>query len=84
MTEQVFQAYGAVALGGAASIGKSRQAISAFLKQWEPCKEAEIDNGSGLSWSTRISAKCFTQALQWSYRDFRNFADLLGSLFVGG
>jgi D-alanyl-D-alanine carboxypeptidase len=40
-------------------------------------------NGSGLSWGTQISSHCFVESLQNSYREFRVFADLLGSLPVG-
>jgi len=84
MAEQVFQAFGSSVLGGGASIGKSRQAAAAFLKKREACKDAILDNGSGLSWNSRLSAKCISETLQWTYRDFRVFADLLGSLPIGG
>lgn len=84
MTEQVFQGLGAAALGGPASISKSRQAASEYLKSREHCRDSDFDNGSGLSWKTRVSARCFADLLQNSYRDFRVFADLLGSLPVGG
>jgi D-alanyl-D-alanine carboxypeptidase/D-alanyl-D-alanine-endopeptidase (penicillin-binding protein 4) len=84
MTEQIFQAFGAAAEGGAASAEKSRKATKAYLQKWESCQNAIVENGSGLSWNNRISAKCFSDTLQASYRDFRAFADLLGSLPVGG
>jgi PBP4 family serine-type D-alanyl-D-alanine carboxypeptidase len=84
MTEQVFQAFGAAAMGGSASLEKSQQAMREFLNQRESCKAAVITNGSGLSWENRISAHCFVDTLQSTYRDFRVFADLMGSLPVGG
>ncbi|RZA03486.1 MAG: D-alanyl-D-alanine carboxypeptidase/D-alanyl-D-alanine-endopeptidase [Proteobacteria bacterium] len=84
MTEQVFLAYGAAAGGGGASIEKSRAGAKAFLDSKPGCAGAVMDNGSGLTWNNRISAKCFAEVLQGSYRDFLVFADLLGSLPVGG
>jgi len=84
MTEQIFQAFGAAAEGGTASVEKSRKAIKEYMQKRESCQNAIVENGSGLSWNTRISAKCFSDTLQASYRDFRVFADLLGSLPVGG
>jgi len=84
MTEQVFHAVGAVSKGYPASLKKSQDAVGAFIREQEACKNAVIDNGSGLSWATKISAKCFTEILQHSFRDFRYFADLIGSLPVGG
>jgi D-alanyl-D-alanine carboxypeptidase/D-alanyl-D-alanine-endopeptidase (penicillin-binding protein 4) len=84
MTEQIFQAYGAAEKGGAASLGKAQQSITGFVKQQEACKSSVIENGSGLSWNSRVSADCFIKTIQSSYRDFRAFADLLGSLPVGG
>jgi D-alanyl-D-alanine carboxypeptidase/D-alanyl-D-alanine-endopeptidase (penicillin-binding protein 4) len=83
MTEQVFLALGNVA-GGPASISRARQVAEEFLKQRAGCKDAVMENGSGLSWNTQISARCFVETLQSAYRDFRVFADLLGSLPVGG
>jgi D-alanyl-D-alanine carboxypeptidase/D-alanyl-D-alanine-endopeptidase (penicillin-binding protein 4) len=82
MTEQVFLGMGAA--GGPASMEKSRAAAIALLRRQAACKDATLENGSGLSWNTRISARCFTETLQASYGDFRVFADLLGSLPVGG
>ena len=82
MTEQVFQALGSNS--ERASLTKSRQAAMAYLRQREACHESSLENGSGLSWNTQISGKCFVETLQSSYRDFRVFADLLGSLPVGG
>lgn len=84
MTEQVFLAYGAATAAGSASMDKAREAIKGFLRGYPACREAVVENGSGLSWNTRISAKCFSETIQASYRDFRVFADLLGSLPVGG
>jgi D-alanyl-D-alanine carboxypeptidase/D-alanyl-D-alanine-endopeptidase (penicillin-binding protein 4) len=84
MTEQVFLAYGAAAGGGGASIEKSRAGAKAYLAGFPGCREAVMENGSGLSWNNRISARCFTELLQSSYRDFLVFADLLGSMPIGG
>ena len=84
MTEQVFQAFGAAAMGGAASLSKSQTAVRDFLNTRPGCKDAVVENGSGLSWKNRISARCFGEVMQTTYRDFRVFADLLGSLPVGG
>jgi serine-type D-Ala-D-Ala carboxypeptidase/endopeptidase (penicillin-binding protein 4) len=83
MTEQVFLALGS-RLEEPATLEKSRQAIVEFFQKLPACANAYLENGSGLSWSSRMSAKCFSEALQWSYRDFRGFADLLGGLPVGG
>lgn len=82
MTEQVFLAMGADA--GQGSLAKSRAAANSFLRQRAACKDASLENGSGLAWGTKISSRCFVETLQSSYRDFRVFADLLGSLPVGG
>lgn len=84
MTEQVFMAYGAAAGGGGASIEKARAGAREYLNGFPGCKEAVMQNGSGLSWDNRISAHCFTDLLQASYRDFLVFADLLGSMPIGG
>lgn len=84
MTEQVFQALGAKAKGGPASLEKSRSTVAQFLSKNESCKNAVLDNGSGLSWATRVSAHCFLETIQQTYRDFRYFADLIGSLPIGG
>lgn len=84
MTEQVFQALGAAKFGPPASLQKSQKAMAEFLHQRETCKDAELDNGSGLSWNVKMSAHCFVDTLQNSYRDFRVFADILGSLPIGG
>ncbi len=84
MTEQLFLALGASVSGGPASLGKSQKVAQEFLRQREGCKDAVLENGSGLSWTTQISARCFVETFQTVYRDFRVFADLLGSLPVGG
>lgn len=84
MAEQVFLSIGAAQQGGAASIEKSRQTVSSYIKRYKNCADAVIDNGSGLSWNSRVNSKCFVELLQTSYRDFRVFADILGSLPVGG
>lgn len=84
MTEQVFQAMGAYGTGEPASLSKSRQVAMEYLKARPNCTDSEIDNGSGLSWETKVSARCFVELLQNSYRDFRIFADFLGSLPIGG
>lgn len=84
MTEQVFQAFGSFSEGGAASLEKSRRAGNKFLRLRSSCRDATMENGSGLAWETQISSHCFVETLQTSYRDFRVFADLIGSLPVGG
>lgn len=83
MAEEIFQLFGA-ADEKPSSIIKSRQAISAYLEKRESCHDAKLENGSGLSWNSQISSHCFVSSLQNAYRDFRIFADLLGSLPVGG
>ncbi|MGZ3650450.1 MAG: D-alanyl-D-alanine carboxypeptidase/D-alanyl-D-alanine endopeptidase [Bdellovibrionota bacterium] len=82
MAEEVFQAIGAN--GGPSSLKKSAQAVAEFLQREPNCKESVMTNGSGLSWDTRISAHCFTEIIQNAHREFRVFADLLGSLPAGG
>jgi len=84
MTEQVFLAYGAAAGGGGASIEKSQAGAKEYLNKFAGCKDAVMENGSGLNWNNRISAKCFADLLQSSYREFLVFADLLGSMPIGG
>ncbi len=84
MTEQVFQAMGTAEQGTPASIAKSREAALARLKQKKQCEDSEIENGSGLSWKTRVSSRCFVELIQNSYRDFRIFTDFIGSLPIGG
>ncbi len=83
MAEAVFQALGAAA-GGPASLAKSRAGVAEFLSRHPACSGSVLFNGSGLAWETRVSARCFTETAQLAYRDFRVFADLLGSLPAGG
>ncbi len=83
MTEQVFFALGSK-MEQPASIEQSRKAIGEFLQKLPSCSTVYLENGSGLSWNSRMNAKCFAESLQWNYRDFRGFADLLGGLPVGG
>lgn len=84
MAEQIFQALGATQKGEPASSQKARDVIREYLARQGICKNIIIDNGSGLSWDARVNAKCFVDLLQNTYRDFRVFADLLGSMPVGG
>jgi serine-type D-Ala-D-Ala carboxypeptidase/endopeptidase (penicillin-binding protein 4) len=87
MTEQVF-----VRLSGrkgdsypeAMSVEKARSVARSLLPEGKACAGAVIMNGSGLSWDSRLSARCLLETVQQSYRDFRSFADLIGSLPVGG
>jgi D-alanyl-D-alanine carboxypeptidase/D-alanyl-D-alanine-endopeptidase (penicillin-binding protein 4) len=83
MTEQVFFALGSK-MEQPASIEQSRKALGEFLQKLPACSTVYLENGSGLSWNSRMNAKCFAESLQWNYRDFRGFADLLGGLPVGG
>lgn len=84
MAEQTFFTAGARSQGGAASLEKSREALQAFLRRQRICPRVKIDNGSGLSWTSAVDAKCFVDLLQYTYRDFRTSPDFLGSLPVGG
>lgn len=84
MAEQVFQMVGVLDRGYPTSLAKSRQAVLDYLHPIESCKNIEIDNGSGLSWKTRVSARCFADMIQNSYREFRVFSDLIGSMPIGG
>lgn len=84
MAEQVFQVLGAVVSGKPANIERSREVVREYLEAFPDCKKTYIDNGSGLSWDAKANAKCFVTLLQNTYRDFRVFADLLGSMPVGG
>ncbi len=83
MTEQVFLAMGSK-MASPATMDASKAAFTDFFQRFPSCSTVYLDNGSGLSWNSKMSAKCFTDSLQWSYRDFRGFADLLGGLPVGG
>ena len=85
MADQIFYLIGAHIFGPPASKEKAFKAVHAYLKQTESCSsnDIKITNGSGLSWSTRISSKCLVDLLQKSYKKFHNFADLLGSFPIG-
>lgn len=88
MAEQVFAALGMPE----SSVGKfetgsrtlSRSVVESYLKREKDCVGVKIENGSGLSWETQVSAKCILQVLQKSYVDFSVFADVLGSMPIGG
>lgn len=67
-----------------ASMLKSKKAVAEFLRTHSACTDSSMENGSGLAWETRVSARCFTETTQDAYRDFSIFADLLGSLPAGG
>jgi D-alanyl-D-alanine carboxypeptidase/D-alanyl-D-alanine-endopeptidase (penicillin-binding protein 4) len=84
MAEQVFQALGAAKDDGPRSIQKSRQVGSDFLRQRPACADSVMENGSGLSWDTRLSARCLLETMQNAYRDFQVFTDLMSSLPIGG
>jgi D-alanyl-D-alanine carboxypeptidase/D-alanyl-D-alanine-endopeptidase (penicillin-binding protein 4) len=85
MAEEVFQALAPLmASDSPVSFAKIRAAANDYLRRFPACSESELLNGSGLSWDTRVSAHCFTEAMQVAYRDFHIFADLLGSLPAGG
>ncbi len=84
MAEMVFQVLGSVVEGKPANIEQSRDVVKAHLETYPECKGVTIANGSGLSWDTQANAKCFVAILQHTYHDFRVFADLLGSMPVGG
>lgn len=84
MTEQLFQALGAKVLGGQAGLSKSRQVMKEFLDKTAACEGSDFDNGSGLSWNTKVSAQCFVQILQGAHKNFSIFADLLGAMPIGG
>lgn len=82
MAEEIFLALGSAG-GGTATVAKSQTVVSDFLAKHPACAGAKMLNGSGLHWDTRLSARCFTQTIQDGYRDFRVFADLLGSFPAG-
>jgi D-alanyl-D-alanine carboxypeptidase/D-alanyl-D-alanine-endopeptidase (penicillin-binding protein 4) len=84
MAEEIFQTLGTSKPQDPASLAKSRQVMSEFLARHPACKDSSMANGSGLSWDTRVSAHCFTETIAFAYREFRVFADLLGSLPAGG
>lgn len=82
MTEEIFLALSAG--NGPASMEKSKQVVGELLKRHPACSGSSLENGSGLHWETRVSARCFAETIQNAYRDFLVFADLLGSLPAGG
>jgi D-alanyl-D-alanine carboxypeptidase/D-alanyl-D-alanine-endopeptidase (penicillin-binding protein 4) len=84
MAEMTFLALGAASGGKPATVVKAQAAMAQFLARHPACKDSTMTNGSGLSWDTRVSARCFTETLAFAYREFRVFADLLGSLPSGG
>lgn len=83
MTEEIFLALSA-APAVQASMAKSKQVVTDYLRKHPACAESSMENGSGLAWDTRVTARCFTETTQDAYRDFLIFADLLGSLPAGG
>lgn len=83
MAEQIFRIVGAHRLGAPASKQKASQIAQRYLSKFPECKDSLIPNGSGLSWEGRVSSLCFVKLLQASYKEFRGFADLMGSMPVG-
>ncbi len=85
MAEQFFYIMGAIKHGAPATKEKSKQVLDESLKKIPECRKDTIfaDNGSGFSWKSRISAACLVGSLQKSYRKFRGFADLIGSMPIG-
>lgn len=83
MTEQIYHALGSEKYGEPATAEKSKKAVREFLSRHESCNDATLENGSGLSWETKISANCFVKVFQKTYRDFKIFADLIGSVPIG-
>ena len=84
MTEQIFLATGRSLASGSASLAQSQEYSKKFLKKTKNCNSTIWENGSGLSWKSKVSARCFVDLLQDSFKDFRFFADILGSLPIGG
>lgn len=83
MAEEIFLSL-SVAPGERASLEKSKQVVAGILKKHSACQSSSLENGSGLNWDTRVTARCFAETTQNAYRDFLVFADLLGSLPAGG
>jgi|GEM_PF-4840854 len=83
MTEEIFFSLSA-APDSQATWAKSKQVVTEYLRKHAACSESSMENGSGLAWDTRVTARCFTETTQDAYRDFLVFADLLGSLPAGG
>ena len=82
MTEELFLALSADE--GPATMEKSKRVVAEYLKKHPACAGSFLENGSGLHWDTRVTARCFTETTQNAYGDFLVFADLLGSLPAGG
>lgn len=82
MTEELFLALSTD--DGPATMEKSKRVVAEYLKKHPACAGSSLENGSGLHWDTRVTARCFTETTQNAYGDFLVFADLLGSLPAGG
>lgn len=84
MAEQIYRAIGAKKFGAPTNEQKSRMALNNYLNKISFCKENNyLTNGSGLSWTSQLTARCLVRILQKSYAEFRGFADLLGSFPIG-
>lgn len=84
MAEQIFRIIGAKRYDAPATKDKAIRVADAYLSQIPDCKNgSKVTNGSGLSWDGRISSLCFVRLLQKNYREFRGFADMIGSMPVG-
>jgi serine-type D-Ala-D-Ala carboxypeptidase/endopeptidase (penicillin-binding protein 4) len=84
MAEQVFLALSGAKDEGPHTAAKSRAVEAEYLKRESACSEVDLDNGSGLSWDTHVTANCLLRTMQNAYRDFQVFTDLLSSLPIGG
>jgi len=84
MAEQIYRILGAEKYGSPASSEKSKKIVNNYLKKYKSCKKMNyLINGSGLTWKSKLSAKCLVEILQASFAEFSGFAELLGSLPVG-
>ncbi|MCF7982909.1 MAG: D-alanyl-D-alanine carboxypeptidase/D-alanyl-D-alanine-endopeptidase [Thiohalocapsa sp.] len=84
MARMLFLALGIEAAGAPGSTAKSRRALQAWLDENElRLPQLVIDNGSGLSRETRISARGLGELLVWAYRQ-PFMPELLASLAVVG
>ncbi len=85
MAEQIFRIMGAKKYGAPGTMAKGRKAAEAYVNTIKPCKEDKVvvPNGSGLSWESRVSSRCFVALLQKNFHEFRSFADVVGSMPVG-
>lgn len=85
MAEQIFRILGARKYGAPGTISKGRKAVEAYMKSIPSCKEdgVVVPNGSGLTWESKVSSRCFVAILQKNYHEFRSFADVVGSMPVG-